>query len=556
MSFRLRLLFAFLFAGLLPILLLAFVVRQEMTERLTDLHQQQVETQAAQITTVLQTEHQRIGDALKQLQQLMQDDNQLRATLADQNAPRRYVLDYAYAQIELLGLSYLQIQDSEGRILSSGHFRNEYNRLEPEVPTYLDGKGIAMLAARAPEGAFDVLARSHTMQLGSEQYTLVGGVQLDASWLEGLTASPDMRVLMATDGQDAAADLHTITAQGAQIMRSVNLPYYQLDREAVQQARFWVLHNQAELIALRESVDRWFILVGGVAGALALGMLLWLSSRISRPIRELAEKTSQIDLDRLDVNFRSDRTDELGDLSRLLGKMTARLRRSTTLVKDAERRAAMGDLARQVNHDIKNGLTPIRNVFRHLSELSSASPEEMPAVFEERKSTVSASIDYLQDLAANYARLTPRSERVACDLNDTIRQLVKDIRSLDRAGVKTHLAAEAKVLAHPVALRRILDNLVDNAIDSLPDKKGVVVLRTEHVDTQPARIRLIVEDNGSGMSETQQSQIFQDFYTTKAEGTGLGLSIVRRLIMDLEGSIRVESEPGQGTRFLVELPAV
>ncbi len=556
MSFRLRLLLAFLIAGLLPILALAFIVRQEMTERLTTLYQEQVAAQATQINGLLQAEHEGIGEALAQLQQLMLNDNTIRAALAERSSPQRqYLLDYARSQMDLLDLAFLQIQDARGRILSSGHFRNEYDRLETEVPAFLDAGEIAMLAARTPEGTFDVLARSRKMELAGEAYTLVGGVRLDSTWIAGLSTSPDVTVRVTTDVVDPGMHMRTFEAAGIQTMRAVNIPYLQLDRQAIQQTRLWVLHDSAGLVALRESVDRWFLIVGGIAGLLALGMLLWLSTRFSRPIRELAEKTAKVDLDRLDVNFRSDRTDELGDLSRLLGKMTSRLRRSTSLIKDAERRAAMGDLARQVNHDIKNGLTPIRNVFRHLSQLASSSPEEMPAVFEERKETVNASIGYLQDLAANYARLTPRSERVPCDVNDTIRQLAKDIRSLKRATVQTQLALKATVLAHPVALRRILENLVDNAIDSLPTENGVVTLRTTVAGDKPARVSLVVEDNGVGMTEAQVGQIFQDFYTTKTEGTGLGLSIVRRLVMDLEGSIRVESEPGQGTRFVVEFPA-
>jgi signal transduction histidine kinase len=69
-------------------------------------------------------------------------------------------------------------------------------------------------------------------------------------------------------------------------------------------------------------------------------------------------------------------------------------------------------------------------------------------------------------------------------------------------------------------------------------------------------VQIVVADTGPGMSEQQLERAFQDFYTTKAGGTGLGLSVVRRLVLDLNGTLRVESEPGVGTRFIVELPAV
>jgi signal transduction histidine kinase len=74
-------------------------------------------------------------------------------------------------------------------------------------------------------------------------------------------------------------------------------------------------------------------------------------------------------------------------------------------------------------------------------------------------------------------------------------------------------------------------------------------------DGQPAVVRVTVADTGRGISADQVKRIFDDFYTTKEHGTGLGLSIVRRLVMDLHGTIAVESQPGQGTRMIVDIPA-
>src|SRR6185436_4047445 len=85
-----------------------------------------------------------------------------------------------------------------------------------------------------------------------------------------------------------------------------------------------------------------------------------------------------------------------------------------------------GDIARQVNHDVKNGLIPIRNVVSHLSQLARERPAEMPAVFLERQATLESSVQYLQSLAANYARLSPTLEKRPCDLNAIVRDVVAD----------------------------------------------------------------------------------------------------------------------------------
>jgi signal transduction histidine kinase len=76
-----------------------------------------------------------------------------------------------------------------------------------------------------------------------------------------------------------------------------------------------------------------------------------------------------------------------------------------------------------------------------------------------------------------------------------------------------------------------------------------------HRDGEPPVARVIVADTGRGMSQDEAGRIFDDFYTTKESGTGLGLSIVRRLVMDLGGTIGVESAPGQGTRMVIDIPA-
>ena len=138
-------------------------------------------------------------------------------------------------------------------------------------------------------------------------------------------------------------------------------------------------------------------------------------------------------------------------------------------------------------------------------------------------------------------------DRVVSDLGGTERPVVRSIALVDGA----------VVLGDPLSIRRVLENLVSNAIDSLESRAGEVAVSTEVVDSDTGRrVRIVVADTGGGMSGEQREKIFDDFYTTKDGGTGLGLSIVRRLVMDLDGTIEVESEPGRGSRFVVELPEV
>jgi signal transduction histidine kinase len=318
-----------------------------------------------------------------------------------------------------------------------------------------------------------------------------------------------------------------------------------------------VAQSRAQLTDLLRDANTLILATAAGTGAAALLLAVWISSRISRPLAALADKTAVLDLDRLDIQF-DEGTDEVGTLSRVLGDLADRLRSSTARVREAERRATIGDLARQINHDIKNGLIPLRNVMRHLMQVGRDHPDALASVLAERQQTVDSSIAYLETLATNYERLSPAPRRRNCDVNAIVEDVVHGARGHEHVDFRTELAAGLpRVVGDPVALRRILENLVANAVDSLRSTPGRVRISTASVSPVGDRavVRVTVADTGHGMTREEAGRIFNDFYTTKEGGTGLGLSIVRRLVMDLHGTVRVESEPGSGTRMIVDLPA-
>ena len=566
MSFRTRLFVTLLLVVLVPLGGLAVGVRRELSTRLTAEYRQRVDA----LADVVREDVAREGDAVAQrLDALGADlarDNFFRLAVVQHDpAARRYLLDYAGSAMHLAGLALLQIQDSSGRILSSGHFRNAYDQLEPELPRLLGTVPVALVQTRTAEGPLLALARLDTVRVATRPLTLVGGVAVGDQWLRRLSRGSDLGVTLVYPNADTA----TGTPNGAappdsgEIVGAFALPYLNLLADGpvhLDTARFVVTQSLGTLRALRRRTDLWFLGALATTAAFAIAAAGWLAARVSRPLRELADKTEAIDLDRLDADFTTSRTDEIGALTRLLGTMVERLRRSTTRLREAERRAAVGDLARQVNHDVKNGLAPIRHVLRHLSQVARDDPAALAAVYEERKGTLDSSVTYLEDLARTYARLTPSLAARPCDINAAVRQAASSAGG--RAELRLALAdALPPALADDVALRRVLENLIGNAIDSLDgrtgDGAGTVTVSTERVDVAGAdrpRIRVVVADTGRGMSRAELDRAFDDFYTTKTGGTGLGLSIVRRLVLDLGGALRVETEPGAGTRVAVELP--
>ena len=555
MSFRARVLAGFGVVVLVPLVVFGVRVRADMADRLTAEYQRRVASLAAVIRADLSRDSAGIAARLDALKEAIAMDNKFRRA-ALEGVERAYLLDYAGSAMRFTGLSMLLIQDDQGRIISSGHFRNEYDRLEPDLPRLLAVApgGMALVEARTAEAALLALARVDSLRLGGRRFTLVGGVAVDSSFLARLAPDSELTVAPALPS-DTLVRVDT----AAQVVSALAVPFVALgDSARLREARIVVTHSLAPLAALRRRVDAAFVAAALLTAAIALLLASWLSSLISRPLGELARRTAEIDMERLDVTFESERADEIGMLTRLLGAMTERLRVGAAQLREAERRIAVGDLARQVNHDIKNGLIPIRNVVRHLLDAARAGPDQLAAAWRDRQATVESSVSYLEQLATNYARLYPQPGRKPCDVNDAVRETIRRVGDASRGELRTELADELPaVQTDPVVLRRILENLVGNAFDSLESRSGTVTVLTARAagadDGRPV-VRITVADTGKGMSGEELNRAFDDFYTTKPGGTGLGLSIVRRLVLDANGALRVETEPGGGSKFIVELP--
>jgi signal transduction histidine kinase len=570
MSLRARLVIAFGAVALVPLALLALGLRESTTRNLVEQYNARLEQTQEAVQAELEQQSDDIVGRLESLTRALQNDASFRAgAVADQPEFRGYVLDYASTAMALAGLSMLQIHDPEGRIISSGHFRNEHGRIDAATPRALAAAAsgdLTLMTARSPAGEFFALAGARTLVISGRRFTLVGGVTVDSAFLGRLVADPDTIVVLRHDGVDvlaarergaageAVASLDPLTSKTIEmrLLRPAGDTH-----TASSPAALVLLQPRTRLETLLRRNDRLSLAGAAAAVAIALVLALWVSARISRPLADLAEKTSVLDLDRLDVPFEGG-ADEVGRLSLTLGDLASRLRSSTSRVREAERRATVGELARQINHDIKNGLIPLRNVMRHLAAVQRDDPGSIAGVLAERRPTIDSSLAYLETLATNYERLAPSADRRDSDVNAVVVEVLRGAREHEHVELQSQLAPQLpRVSGSSVAMRRILENLIANGVDSLESRQGRITVTTERIDRdgEPALVRVTVADTGRGMGREEAARIFEDFYTTKEGGTGLGLSIVRRLVMDMHGTIRAESEPGRGSRMIVEIPA-
>lgn len=545
MTLRTRLVVTLLLSALLPIAGFALLVRRDMSDAVQREQLFASAGDSAAVVRELRDVRDDVAGRLRGPADALRTDPRLGlALLAGDSASRAWLIGWAGTAMQLAGLDALVLQDSTGIVLSSGHFRNSYEQALPlpVVPTpEADAPWLARV--QAPSGSFTVVGSIDSIRVRNRLLSLLAGRRLGPGVLSRLAPRPDVEVgfIEADAAGDSAGERGRVPIPLVDLTGAVAVPRV---------AALRLTASSQPLGGLLAAFTRGWQVAAALAVVLALVLAAWFADRVSRPLRELAGRVATADLDQLHGGSASERPDEVGALARTIDGLSTRLRARADELRDAERRAVTGELARQVNHDIKNGLTPIRNVLRHLSEVAATDPASLARIYDERKATLEASVAHLDALARTYAQLTPATARSATDVNALLEELASNA-SDPRVGSTT---APGKLLVRTdaVTLRRIAENLVMNAIESLPADGGSVLLSSEALGDGQVRIR--VKDTGRGMTAAEVNRAFDEFHTTKPGGTGLGLSVVRSLVLDLGGAIRVASERGQGTLVEIDLP--
>jgi nitrogen-specific signal transduction histidine kinase len=246
-------------------------------------------------------------------------------------------------------------------------------------------------------------------------------------------------------------------------------------------------------------------------------------------------------------------------LEQQVKERTADLGRTQEALHKAEKLAALGQFAAGVAHEVNNPAAVVNANLDYLSEVNRdvLTPQSLDALAESKTAMQRIAVIVRQLLDAGRLAASPES-RTAVPL----RKIADGAFSVARArlGRRVRLTngipQDSFVLAGEGVLAQVVVNLVVNAVQAIPDHRadGHVVVRTELADQ---RVRLIVEDNGPGMTPDTLRRVFEPFFTTKpfGSGSGLGLAVSRGLVVSLGGELRLESTPGQGTRAVVELAA-
>ena len=281
-----------------------------------------------------------------------------------------------------------------------------------------------------------------------------------------------------------------------------------------------------------------------------------LSEEVVQPIVSLEEATRRVAEGDFSTRILTRPTDELSVLADSFNRMVSELARSRSKLLQAEKIAAWQEIAQRLAHEIKNPLTPIKLSAQRILRKYTGESAEFRGILEGAVSAIIREVDNLNDMLTHFrdfARLpVPRPE--TCRLREVAEEAAGMYATASVAIDCSRVGADSVITADRSQLQQLFANLFQNAIQAMPAGGQISVASAVVSKEGRGFCRLQVRDTGSGIAEEIRDMIFRPYFTTKKQGAGLGLTIVERIVFDHAGSIRLETQAGVGTTFVIDLP--
>jgi signal transduction histidine kinase len=290
-----------------------------------------------------------------------------------------------------------------------------------------------------------------------------------------------------------------------------------------------------------------------IAGVIAL----FITNRITSSFILIGDKMREINLGKLNEVIRWERDDEIGGLVKEYNKMVTKLEESAAALAKSEREGAWREMARQVAHEIKNPLTPMKLSIQYLQKSINNNSENVKELSSNVAKTLIEQIDHLSKIAADFSQFANigNVKNEIFDLHDILSSLAALYEATENLEFRwTPLPDRILILADKTQLNRLFTNLFQNAVEACYNNDEKLLQVTEELKDDHILVK--ITDNGHGIPEQMQSKIFTPNFTTKSSGTGLGLAMSKTIVEHARGRIWFETMAGEGTTFFVELPVV
>lgn len=332
---------------------------------------------------------------------------------------------------------------------------------------------------------------------------------------------------------------YPIVGRDSEVAGFLNIPYLSRQDEMNEQSQ--------SLLAFLVDIYVLVLLSIGIMGVL-------LGNTITRPLNLLRKKLEDTTLGNPKEPIDWNSQDEIGEIIRSYNQMLDKLSVSEKRLAQSERELAWKEMARQVAHEIKNPLTPMKLSVQHLLQvLKSGSAEEGKKV-KKVTDTLLGQIDQLASIANSFSEFArmPEPKLTRFAIEDVISDVAELYAHHEQVQLQLHLPNRKHwVHSDKDQLSRVFNNLVKNGIQAIEHENGEITIDFKENN---GSVQVSVSDNGSGIPEELSGKVFQPNFSTKTSGMGLGLAMVRQIVETSGGRVWFESELGKGTTFYVEIP--
>lgn len=524
---------------------------------------------------------------------------QMATTLTAGSADTAPYFEFAKTMAETHQLDFLELLDSHGTIISSAQWPAKFGYPEPnfDPSAWADQPRAFLKLEELQETTVLGLFAVQNDSAGDHSVYVIGGRRLDRSFLSAIDLPASTRILLYQTRDDHfSPDLlldpsigeHKTPAYAPEKLAGIVEAAEQYDREVTgtvswtsDQADDEVFHaiplrgiakhhpllavllvgnSRREYVELKRRIRASAMLVGGAGIVIAILLSSWVAARVTRPVEQLARAAHEVAQGNWATRVDVMSGDEFGQLADSFNRMTTELLTQKEQLVQTERVAAWRELARRLAHELKNPLFPLQLTVENLVRARMLSPEEFDEVFRESSATLLAEISNLKAIIGRFSEFAkmPQPQLQPVRINDVLQAVARlfqaQLQTPERAAIVCKLELDEgiqAIAADQELIHRAMSNLVLNAMDAMPNG-GTLTLRSRGSE---GKVIIAIADTGSGMTREECERILTPYYTSKQHGTGLGLAIVQSIVSDHGGRISVQSEPGQGTTFVIELPS-
>jgi two-component system nitrogen regulation sensor histidine kinase NtrY len=321
----------------------------------------------------------------------------------------------------------------------------------------------------------------------------------------------------------------------------LNIPYLNSQSELNQEISGFL----ATLINLNAFI---FLIAGAIA--------FFLTSRITASFSLIGQKMQEMNLGKINEAIEWNRNDEIGMLVDEYNKMVKKLELSAQALAQSEREGAWREMARQVAHEIKNPLTPMKLSIQYLQNAIQKGAPNVKELSENMAVTLIEQIDQLSKIAGDFSQFANigNAKMETFDITEVLASLVR----LYSANPRIHMEwykeeGSYSIYSDKVQMNRLFTNLLLNAIEANTDSSKIVNIIINQ-QSENGKVLISLKDSSGGIPVTMQGNIFTPNFTTKSSGTGLGLAICKGIVEKANGHIWFASEENMGTTFFIELP--